>query len=435
VELPEPVLERLANGLQVAVFTSHAAPSVQITLNVRAGGLNDPPDVPGAAWCMFHLLRRGSRARGGDELAELLDARAMSWSTYVGAEESTVALWTLREHLPRAVSLLAEIVREPSLADEEVRHLVDRTRAQLAIQERDAGTQANRALARALYGDHYLARPVAGASAALPAIDRDLMVDLHARCLAAEGAVLIFAGSITPREAFDLSQEAFGTWAGRVADVAASGPDGGKARRVLLVDRPGAPQSEIRIGQLVTLARGDEEYPEARLVSHAFGEAFSSRLNRLLRVEHGLTYGARGGFRVSHGGADFRISTFTRAAQTVRAIELGLQAVADLRSGGLTAEELSESRDTLVGQFLMSQETPTQAADRWWDLRAAGLPDDWYAWYQARLLEGPRPDHLRRVLDRLDPGRLAMVVVGDAAHLRAGLEPWGPVQLDTGEQL
>jgi zinc protease len=427
--LPPPTLRKLANGLRVAVFADEAAPSVYVSLNTTAGARNDPPDMAGLAYCTFNTLRRGTTDRSGDEIAELLDARAISLSAGVGHEDSTVRLWTLSEHLELGTQILSEVVRTPTFPEKEVISFAGRSAAQQAINERDPGTIAGRAFDRALFGEHYLARPTDGTSASLKRVTREAVANFHKRFIAPDNSTLVFAGNITPEAAFALAEQWFGSWEARAEKGTWPKPPAAQSTRILLVDRPEATQSEIRLGQRVQLTRKDSDYAAARLLSQLFGESFSGRLNRTLRIQKGLTYGARGTFDVNTQEACLRLSTFTRNDRTAAAVQAAIQELAALTDEPVTSEELDSARDTLVGSFQMGLETPGQVADRWWNLVVWGLPENWYADYQKSLISTGDPALLRTAAERIDPSRLTVVVVGKAADIKADLEKIAPVEV------
>lgn len=429
VELPNPAVRRLANGLQVAVFENQAAPSVYISLNTTVGARNDPADLAGLAYCTFNTMRRGTATRNGDEIAEILDSRAMSLSAAVEHEDSNLRIWTLADHLETATEILSDIVRQPVFPAKEVASFAARSAAQQAINERDPGTIAARAFDAALFGDHYLSRPDSGTSQSLASVTRDAVVDFHRRFVAPGNSTLIFAGSVTPEIAFQLAEQWFGPWEAQAEEMTGSPPPVPQNTRILLVDRPDATQSEIRIGQTVRLTRKDFDYAQARLLSHLFGESFSGRLNRTLRIQKGLTYGARGYFDAKTEEACLRISTFTRNDRTAAAVEAAIQELAALSAAEVSLDELETSRDALIGQFQMGLETAGQVADRWWNLVAWGLPENWYTEYQNQIATTDDPALLQSAVQRIDPSRLTIVVVGRAAEIQAELEKIAPVEV------
>ncbi len=429
VELPHPVVRKLANGLQVAVFADHSSPSVSIALNLLVGARNDPPETAGLDHITTNLLCRGTARHTGDQLAEMIDSKGMSQSAYVEHYETGLRMWTLSEYSEQACQLLAEMIREPVFPDREVVNYVERAVAREKIEDQNPETIATRTLDRAIFGQHPLSRPPGGTSASLKGITREQVAAFHKQFFAPNVATLILAGDITADRAFALAEQSFGTWAGEVRPGAAPPPPPRDGMKVLLVDRTSATQSEIRIGQVVPVSRRDPDYAAVRLLSMVFGESFSARIGRVLRIEKGLTYGARGYYDVEGDAASFRVSTFTRTEKTGEAIDAALAEVRKLGEADVAADELALARDQLIGGFQVSLETAWQIAGRWWDLVIWGLPEGWYADYQAAIMAVNDPDVLRQVARRtLDPQKLTIVVVGNGAGVREDLARIGPVQ-------
>ncbi len=433
VNLPFPALRKLASGLQVVVFTDHSVPAVTVSFNSLIGGRNDRPDRPGLGFVTAATLRRGTKKHTGDELAERIDSHAMSLSESVQHESTAITLWTLAEHLDLAVETLAEVVREPTFPEEEVIGFSSRAAAREAINEENPSITASRALARTLFGENYLAQPATGTSASLKNITREAVVQFHQRFFAPRGASLIFAGDVTAEQAVALAERWFGDWQGQVEAEEYPPPPEPASRRILLVDQPGAVQSEIRIGQVVPLSRRDRDYAAARLLAHIFGGSFDSRLNRSLRIEKGLTYGAQGYFDVEADAAAFEIRTFTRTDKTAEAIQVILAEIDRLGDGEITGNELENARDTLIGGFQMALQTPAQVARRWWDLVTWNLPERWYSNYLRHVARTADQAELNRVAIRLlDPRRLTIVVAGNASEIQAELSRIAPVETDPG---
>ena len=430
VNLPFPSLRKLKNGLQVVVFADHSVPAVTLSFNALIGGKNDPAREAGLAYVTTSTLRRGTKKHTGDELAELIDSHAISLSESVEHENTRVAMWTLSEHLDVAAQTLAEVIREPTFPEKEVSGFVSRAAAREAINEENPSTLASRAIDGALFGDHYLARPTGGTSASLKEITREDVVGFHGGFFGPGGACLTFAGDVTDEQAVALAERWFGDWERKTQPVESAEVPEREALRILLVDRPGAIQSEIRIGQVVPLLRQDRDYAAARMLSEVFGGSFSSRLNRVLRIEKGLTYGVRGYFDVDAGGAALKIGTFTRTDKTVEAIEAILAEVDRLQAGSMTKDEIGEARDSLIGRFQMALETPAQVASSWWYLTVWGLPERWYTDYQRSIADINDPVRVDVAANRLlDRSRLTIVVVGDRSQIEAELSRIAPVQV------
>jgi zinc protease len=429
-DLPFPELRTLENGLQVVVFTDHSVPAVTVSYDALVGARNDPPDKAGLGMVTASTLRRGTARHTGDELAEIIDSHAMSLSESVDHESSTVAVWTLTEHLDLAVGTLAEVLREPTFPESEIRNYVARAAAREAINEKDPSTLASRALDETLYGEHYLARPASGTSESLKRITVEDVQAFHRRFFAPHSARVIFAGDVGFDQAVSLAGKWFGDWRGEPKPVEAAALPEQKAKRVLLLDQDGAVQSEIRIGERVPLTRKDQDYAAARLLSQIFGESFDARLNRVLRIEKGLTYYARGYFDVNAGVSSLKVATFTRTDRTEEAIRSALEEIDGLNSEPPDANTLAAARHSLIGRFQMALETPAQVGQMWWNLVVWDLPEGWYTRYQRDIADTKDPGALTAAAGRLiRPGELTIVVVGDADALKDELGDIAPVEI------
>jgi zinc protease len=428
VDLPRPLTQTLPNGLTIAVFSDASTPAVTISYNMLIGSKDDPPEQSGLASVTSSTLRRGTKKHTGLELAQIIDSHAMSLSDMADDNNIAIRLWTLSEYTDLGAEILAEVVREPVFPEDEVKNYLGRAITSQKIDEQDASVLADRAFNRMLYGDYYLSRPNSGTSKTLANITRDAIVGFHQKLFGPRRATLIFAGDIKPDRAFEIARRLFGDWKTDEREVVQTAPPAAQPRRVAIVDRPGAVQSEIRIGEIVPVSRRDADYAGVRLLSQLFGESFSGRLNTAIRIQRGLTYGARAYFDVDKETAAFKISTFTRTERTGDAVQAALEEVEKLHKTHVTQEELDAARDTLLGNFHMALETPSQIAARWFDLIVWGLPENWYSQYLQSVADARDPKAIDQVArTRLAPSRLSVVVAGDGSKLKEQLKPFGEV--------
>ncbi|HEX4590912.1 MAG TPA: insulinase family protein, partial [Gemmataceae bacterium] len=240
-------------------------------------------------------------------------------------------------------------------------------------------------------------------------------------------AVLVFAGDISEATARKLATDAFGDWNSRgpVAEYGPQLPDA-EPTRIYLVDQPGAIQSQIRIGQRA-FKRADPDYPVARVVSDYFGGAFAARLNEVIRVQKGLTYGARGGFAPWRYEGRFEISTFSKTESTVAAVAASLSEIDRLRHEPPTDKELAETKAHFAGSIALRRETPQQVATELWEADLYGLPEDHFERTLARAAAATPAECVALATRTLDPKKLVIVVVGDSSKIKEGLEKVAPV--------
>ncbi|MBN2309689.1 MAG: insulinase family protein [Candidatus Hydrogenedentes bacterium] len=419
----------LPNGLKVVVIPNHEAPFVTVMLGLKHGAWTAPADMPGVASMALEMLTKGTQSYGAAELAELLEFNAITLAGAAAADGrpsmdvGEVVATALADKLPLAVELLAEVVMRPAFPAGELDILKEQRRLALSVKEKDPAYLADRQFQRVLYGDHPYARTPEGDLAQIDAVAREAVAEwwrLHAR---PDTAVLYLAGDVKPRRAFRLAAAHLGAWQ----------PDGPRPEpelppvppragtHIYIVDRPGAVQSQIRIGQ-TSITRSHPDYHVSRVYSHVLGSGFNSRLNRTVRVEKGLTYAAWGFIRPQQHSGELLCSTFTKTETTAEAVQAVLDVIRGMAEEPPNGDELDAAKSYLVGSFPGQLETPADAMAYAWLIDYNGLPDD-YLLRAAEAYRAATQDDIQRVArDAVDPGRLAIIVVGDAAVIRAGLE-------------
>jgi zinc protease len=203
---------------------------------------------------------------------------------------------------------------------------------------------------------------------------------------------------------------------------------------IYLVDRPGAEQADVRLG-VVSITPKDKTAPAIEVLGNVLGGTFTSRLNRRLREELGWTYGARAGQRSWTGKSPFVISTALVTPHAVEGVAEVLKIVATLVDGDLPADELTKAQQNLIRDLPTSFATNRGMVASFAALVRLGLPDDHYAGYATRVQKVTAKQVRAVAKTLLGKGKLVIVVIGDAAVLRPGLEALGlgPVQLTSPE--
>jgi len=256
------------------------------------------------------------------------------------------------------------------------------------------------------------------------------VVQMHEAFVRPETAVLYLAGDVEPKAALALVERYLGDWEAWGEEIERPLPTVSppRERRITLVDRPGSVQSEIRAGH-EGITRRHPLYAPSRVLTQVFGGSFSSRLNDVIRVQKGLTYGARGGLRARRFGGEFSVSTFTKTPRTAETVQAVLDEVRRLRDEPPNDTERTDAVSYLAGSFAGSLETPQAVAGRLWTLELNDLPGDFWNTYLKRI-HGATPESLAAAAAQLiDPSRLIMVAVGDADAVQEELEEIAEVEV------
>jgi zinc protease len=425
-----PSRQTLANGLKVIVVPKHNVPYVTIQLGLLAGAWTE--SKPGTASMALGMLTKGTKKHSEKELAEELENYAISLSGNANMDTSSVSAGCLTEHLERALTLMGEVVETPTFPATEFDKLRKQVRTGLAVSAATPNYKADREFRRQLFGSHPYARTATGELSDLDALKVDDLAPWWTAHARPDQATLIFAGDIEPDRAVELANKTFGDWksAGPKPEDSLPSLPPSSPTQIFLVDNPDV-QSQIRVGQL-SIKRDHTDYPTARVVSDYFGGAFGARLNEAIRVKKGLTYGARGGYQANRFAGQFNMSTFSKTETTAEAVQAVLDEFDRLFKEPPSEKELNDTKSYSSGSFARERQTPQQVAGQLWMIESEGLPEDYFEKTVEKMGQTDATGCQKLVRETLDPKKLVIVVVGNAAKIQKDLEKIGPVTVVKG---
>jgi zinc protease len=361
-----------------------------------------------------------------DAIAERVDSLGLSLDTGVSWDTAHAGFTSLRSRLEPGFELLAELVRAPTFAAAEVERLRDERSGQIQQRRGTPSAAADELAQRWTYAPGTpQARPLGGLLRTVGEIDRGVVQAFHAERYRPRGSVLVAAGDASAAEIAALAERWLADWEGD-APAPGAGPVAPRldATTLVLLDRPGAVQSELRV-QHLGIPRAHGDFFAVTVMNAILGGTFTSRLNLNLRERLGYTYGASSAFPTRRESGAFSMSTAVQTEVTAAAVREMLGEMQRMREAPVTAEELDDARNYLAGVFPLALQTTDGVAARLSTLATFGLPDDYYHHYRDRLL-AVTADEVRAVAERhLWPERAAVVVAGDAASVLPGLEGLG----------
>ncbi len=427
VRFPAVARQRLASGIALHTGRHPGPPVVHWLLLWRTGAAADPPGQPGLAALAADLFDEGTETRSVLELHGALDRLGARLAVHVGADATVVSLTTLERHAPEGLALLLEIVTRPRFAARDVDRVRDLRRSRVRQMRAVPAAVAERVYLETLYRDHPYGHLGIGTDEALSRMTADDVRRFHHERYRLGAATLIATGPF-PDEAFaDMAERAVGALPPREAEVSepdaapAVGAPGPPPARLVLVDRPGAVQSELRIGH-VSAARRTPDYHALQVLNMVLGGQFVSRLNQSLREEKGYTYGVRTAFQFRRGPGPFVMQGSVQADATVEAIREVLDEMDGIGGGRpATSPELELARSALTRGFARGFETAGQVARGMAQIVQCDLPADEHdrfvpavAAVDAAAVTAAASSHLRA-------DRAVVVVVGPVARLERGL--------------
>ena len=440
---PAIARETLANRVRLWTVDHHETDLISLVLLIPSGSAADPPGGEGLAAFTADLLDDGTRRRSGIELHDALGRIGGRLATDVTSDATVLSITALARHAREALALLIELATEPRFDPDEVERVRTLRISRIAQMRHVAAAVAERAFLRSVYGAHPYGHTPAGAETVLARMSIDDVRAFHAAHYAPARWTLVAAGGGDEARRAELASVVAGVAAPapRAPTEAASSNgdgapgDGPTAGRLTFVPRPGAVQSEIRIGH-VGIARRAADYPAVMVMNMVLGGQFVSRLNLSLRERKGYTYGVRTAFEGRRRQGPFTLQTAVDAAVTGEAIREAIREIRGIRDvRPVTENELAAARPVLTSGYARNFETLGQVAYAAMRLALFGLPDDEYSTFVARVASvdaGAATDAARR---RLDPDALRVVVVGppEVRPSLAGLGLGRPVEATVDE--
>lgn len=419
-----PRVERrtLSNGMPVVMAPAYDFPVVTVHVLLEAGGIREEPARAGLAALTAALLETGAGGRSAAEIAEELEALGVQFDTGATWDAAHASLTALRSRVEAAGEILGDVVRRPTFDPAEVERLRAERLAEILQHRADPRMLATEAAAAFVYSaDTPFSRPLGGRAATVEGLTRQDVVAFHAEHFLPGGAAIVVAGDLAPEPAIELLEARFGDWAGAAAPLReVPVAPRTRERQVVIINRPGAPQSEIRVGHL-GVARSTEDYFPLLVMNAILGGTFSSRLNLNLRERHGFTYGASSGFSMRRRPGSFMVSTAVQTEVTAPAVREILRELDAIRDAPVRDAELHDARNYLAGVFPLCLQTTDGIASRLAELVVYDLPDDYFDTYAARILAVDVEEVQRAAQQHVRPAELAIVVVGDAERLQPEL--------------
>ncbi|WP_419163295.1 M16 family metallopeptidase [Candidatus Palauibacter sp.] len=426
--LPGFERHRLPNGLRLEFAERRDIPEVSLRLVLENGAGAEPPSRAGLAELTARLLTAGTPNRDAMDVARWLDRLGAGYHATAGYSVGTVSMHFLTEVFEEALDFLAATVLDSDFPEREVDRLRAERLDEIERQGDDPATVANLATIAELYGDGLYGRSMAGTSDTVAEISRDAVREFHEARFRPSESLLIVCGDVAPERLGPAVEARFGAWSGHAARVEPPPPPSAPESEVILIDRPGSPQTEIRVATIgVPYGTGDHH---AIIVANAIlGGLFNSRINLNLREDKGWTYGARTGFRFRRGAGPFVARTAVETARTGPAFEEILREIEAMCTQQVTPEEMKLARNALTLSLPLQFETAAQICGKVSRQRIFDLPDDYWETYRGRI-DAVTPDQVREVCRKyLDRDRLTLLAVGDAAAAGPTLGGLGAVDV------
>jgi predicted Zn-dependent peptidase len=428
---PRIVTRSLPNGVELRAVTHRSVPVAAIVLLVPGGSSVDPPEAHGLVSITAGLLDEGSRGQSALDIADRVARIGGDLDLEVGMDAVLVGLTTIDRFLEPGLAMVHEIVTEPNLANDDFNRIRNLRLERLRQMKDHASAMADRAFARVLYGAHPYGHLSLGSEAALHALTVEDTRTLHAAMFTPAGATLIVVGDRPEEELLDAAAAAFERWRPAASptvidrDAALLPPPPRPETRLAAVARPGAAQSELRIGHACA-PRSTPDYPALLLLNTILGGDFVSRLNLNLREQKGFTYGVRTGFNLRRGIGPFVMQTSVGTDVTGPALAEAWREIREISTTRPASEqELAQALASVSRGYPRGFETAGQVARSVAQLALHGLPDTYFEEFVPKLSQVTVADVTSAAQQYLDTEKMTTVIVGDLDKIAGALPGLG----------
>ena len=423
-----PVIQHaaLSNGMKIVLVERHELPIVQIQLVLQTGSASDPPEKSGIANLTAQMVREGTGKRGSLKIADDLEYIGANLNIYSTTDATMASMLTLKEQLSSALEVYSDVLCNPSFPDTEWAR-VKKTHLTGIMQRKDRPVGvADDVFSLLLYGTNQpYGRPTDGTDASVKLISLDDLKSFYKTNYVPNNATLIVVGDVTATDIRPMLQKYFGDWKPGTPSVPIfSSVPKIDSTRIYLIDKPQAAQSEIRIGH-VGIARNNPDYFPVIVMNAILGGQFTSRINLNLREAKGYTYGARSGFAFRKEAGPFTAQAGVKSAVTDSSVIEFMKELHGICEADVSQKELDFAKNSLVRGMPQGFETTAQIANQLVNVVLYNLPDDYFNTVVQNLEKVSIADVRRVAQHYLHPTMMDIVVVGDVALTRTGLDKLG----------
>ena len=434
VKFPPYQIQTLPNGLKVVVVLHHEQPAVSMRLLVRVGSASDPKGKLGLDHELAALLDQGTDTKSAEQLADAIDFIGGAMGAGAATDVTYLNMVVMKDSFLTGLRMLSDMARRPAFAQAEIDRQRQQTVSALQVSLEDPDYIADAVFDRLVYGFHPYGMPHTGTPETISAITRDDLFAFHKKYFVPNNAILAVVGDVTAEEAFDGVKKVFGDWERSPVTVEPFIEPPAPTRRLIVVNKPDAVQTEVRVGHL-GIPRKHADYMATSLAIRILGGEGSNRLHNVLRTQRGLTYGAQADMDALKESGDFEAHTNTRSQATAEVLRLIVDEFWRLQRDPVSERELSDAKAYLTGSFPLTIETPDAIAMQVLNVVFYDLPIEDLQTFRDRVNAVTTADIERVAKAYLKPDRLSVVLVGNlsvfGSDLRGvGFNTFETVELD-----
>jgi zinc protease len=426
VDVPATWRSSLPNGLEVLAAQSTETPTTSLLLKIPTGLYNETPAQAGISNLLAEMLNESTKNYSTEAMSMALQKLGSQIEFSAGQQYLQVYVSSLTKNLPATLALLEEKLLNPAFDEGDFKRLQQQTLQGLQNAEKNAGFLAQQAYNKLMFGDHISGYNPSGTLQSVSQLTPAQLQAYYLQQLKPQGSQLIVVSDLAEKELKAQLDGKLQQWQGKAPALSVQLPAASaKAGTIYLVDKPDAPQSEIRIGKRSLTEDITGEYFRAGLMNYALGGNFNSRINLNLREDKGYTYGARAGFSGDKFTGLYTASAAVRADATAASIKEFIKEISLFHSQGIQDDELEFMRLAINQSDALKYETPQAKLGFMGRMLEHRLKPDFVKTRNEIVSEISKTELNALAAKHLDPASMTIVVVGDAKKLKPELQALG----------
>jgi predicted Zn-dependent peptidase len=423
--LPHYEKVRLENGLNIYLMEQHEVPLIDVMLVVKAGATLDT--IPGLAQTTAENLLLGTQSLSRADFEQQVEFVGTQIDSGAGIESSYISASMAKKDHKLIIPMLRDILLKPRFDEKEFAAQKERLIADLERKKESPRAVISGYFNALLFDKHPYANDVDGTSQSLASMSLTDIKQFHKAWYTPDNSAIIITGDFKSSEMLNLLKSLFGQWQGSTKNVVPmiDLPIPTESK-VLLVNKSDATESTFFIGG-PGIARDNKDFVAISVINTVLGGRFTSWLNDELRVNSGLTYGARSRFDSKLQGGSFVISTFTKTETTQQAIDLALKTYARIWEKGIDSETLESAKAYVKGQFPPRYETSSDLASLLADMFIYDFDEQYINSFSEQVTQ-LTPERSKEIIAKYFPkNKLQFVVIGQSEVLKTQLQAYGKI--------
>lgn len=424
ITMPKTWSSELKNGIKVLGAKNDETPTTTISFRIKNGLRNEAAGKAGLASLTASMMDEATKSYSSEDISNMLQKLGSSVSFSAGKEYTTVDIASLTENLDRTLWIAHEKLMSPKFDVSDFKRLKQQAIEGVKFAEKQPATVASNVYKKLLFGDNSFAQPSSGTLASIDSIRLNDVKDFYKSQYSPKVTSIVLVSDLDESEVLKKLNR-FGNWSGTEVASAPLKPFPKLKKALYLVDKPGAAQSEIRIGKRSLPYDATGEHYLSYLMNYNLGGAFNSRINLNLREDKGYTYGARSGFSGGLDHGSYTASAAVRSDATAKSLVEFFKEINNYREKGMTPSELNFMRNSLGQSDARRYETPSQKLRLLYRMQTYNLDSDYIANQSSILADVELEDLNDLAKSKLDLEKMIVVVVGDKQSILPELKQLG----------